>query len=457
MWSNRLPWISVWWLPVLMTMIGASAAAEGGAEPVVRQVIDVAPVWVGASAGYCLLTHGDKQFIAFYDDNRQMTVASRSLDSVKWQFARVGEFVLWDNHNYVTMAIDDNGDIHLSGNMHCHPLRYFQTSKPLDITTFQRREHLVGDLEDQCTYPVFMRGPDNAFLFHYRIGYSGNGNEVYDVYDAKTRTWRRLLDKNLTDGEDQRNAYFDGPILGPDGMYHLLWVWRERPSAADTNHDLSYARSRDLVHWENSRGEPVALPMTIETCEIVDPVPIKGGMINGNNHVGFDSHNNVVIAYHKFDADGNTQIYCARVEDGAWKIRQVTDWDVPWNFGGGGSIPFLVRVGRGEWVDGVGFVLPFSHFKYGSGRLVLDEQTFKIIDTLPPVRELLAEVYKLRTTGFEGMQVNLRGDSGSSDDPNVRYFIRWEAMGANRDQPREGELPAPTMLQLYEVTPASGQ
>jgi len=42
------------------------------------------------------------------------------------------------------------------------------------------------------------------------------------MWNAKERQWKRLLDKPLTDGRGQMNAYMQGPLLGPDGMYHLL-------------------------------------------------------------------------------------------------------------------------------------------------------------------------------------------------------------------------------------------
>ena len=48
--------------------------------------IPVEPIWLGTSVGYCLLTHENHQFIAYYDANRQMTVAQRSLDSKDWTF-----------------------------------------------------------------------------------------------------------------------------------------------------------------------------------------------------------------------------------------------------------------------------------------------------------------------------------------------------------------------------------
>src|SRR5262249_39649324 len=154
-------------------------------------------------------------------------------------------------------------------------------------------------------------------IFFYRDGESGNGNHIFDVYDLASRTWRRLLGTPLTDGEGLRNAYPVGPIQGPDGYWHLVWVWRESPDAS-TNHDLSYARTRDLLHWESGAGQTLTLPIRLATSDIVDPVPSGGGMINNNTKVGFDSQNRPVIAYHKYDASGNTQLYNARFENGRW-------------------------------------------------------------------------------------------------------------------------------------------
>ena len=65
-----------------------------------------------------------------------MTVGVRKLDSDKWHFVKLPERVGWDSHNSITMTPDDDGHLHLSGNMHCVPLIYFRTKKPLDIDTF---------------------------------------------------------------------------------------------------------------------------------------------------------------------------------------------------------------------------------------------------------------------------------------------------------------------------------
>ena len=238
--------------------------------PTVAESIDVAPVWSGHPVGFALLTHRDRQYIAYYDADRRMTVASRTLDSTVWNRQTLPETVGWDSHNYVTMAVDAQGHLHVSGNMHNVPIVYFRTTTPGDVTTLARVTSLVGREEKRCTYPAFFTGPKGEFIFTYRDGGSGNGNQIYNRYDADTEQWSRLLDKPLLDGEGERNAYVSRPTRGPDGFWHIVWVWRDTPDAA-TNHDVSYARSRDLVHWERSDGTPLSLPITVAPARSSTP------------------------------------------------------------------------------------------------------------------------------------------------------------------------------------------
>ena len=42
---------------------------------------DVAPVTAGFPVRFCLLTDGNRQYVAYYDADHQMTIASRMLDS----------------------------------------------------------------------------------------------------------------------------------------------------------------------------------------------------------------------------------------------------------------------------------------------------------------------------------------------------------------------------------------
>jgi hypothetical protein len=359
------------------------AARAAAGTPRVTRVLEVAPVWSGHPVGFDLVTRGEHQFIAFYDAQRRMTIASRTLPADRWQFQRLPSTLGWDSHNFVALAIDDEGYLHVAGNMHVSPLVYFRSTTPWDITTLEPVHRMVGREERRCTYPQFFQGPGGALLFTYRDGVSGNGNQVYNVYDPKAHAWRRLLDGPLTDGEGVRNAYFEGPMRGPDGLFHLVWVWRETPDCV-TNHDLCYARSRDLVHWENGAGRPLTLPIRLNTGEVVDPVPVHGGMPNSCEHLGWDSQQRPVITYYKFAANGLTQACAARLEDGRWVIRQLTDWDYRWDFHGGGTIVFEIHLGAVRPAGPGRLQLDFRHVKHGTGRLILDETSLRRLDTIPP-------------------------------------------------------------------------
>jgi hypothetical protein len=420
---------------VRFALAASMALACAAQDLTVARVIDIAPVWAGHPVGFALLTHKDRQYVAFYDAGRRMTVAARALDSDRWDMVRLPSQVGWDSHNSITMTFDRAGCLHLSGNMHVAPLVYFRTAKPYDIHTFERLA-MTGKDETRCTYPHFLRNGAGDLIFTYRDGKSGDGNQIYNIYDEQSRTWQRLIDRPFTDGEGHRNAYFVGPTSGPDGWFHLIWTWRESPDCA-TNHDLSYARSKDLVHWETSVGKPLALPITLATAEIIDRVPVHGGMINGNTKIGFDSRKRVVVSYHKFDSRGFTQIMNARLEPGGWKIYQTSDWEYRWDFGGGGSIPFEIRL------SGVRNARQeFEHAKYGAGVWKLDEETLRPLATLPRERQWPAELDKVQS-GFPGMRVHVQRDG--------RYLLRWETLGENRDRPRTGPLPDAGMMRIYEL------
>jgi hypothetical protein len=430
----------------------AASTLSARAEPAsatVEQVIEVAPVWSGHPVRFALLTHPPHQYVAFYDAERQMTVGSRRLDSDAWKLVRLPSRVGWDSHNYLTMALDDGGHLHLAGNMHCVPLVYFRTTAPHDVTTLRRVEAMVGRNERRCTYPRFLHNPEGELVFTYRDGSSGNGDQIWNVYDRGTTTWRRLLDEPLFSGRGKMNAYFVGPVQDGDGVYHVCWVWRDTPDCA-TNHDLCYARSRDLVEWQTSDGRPLDLPITIDNAEIVDPVPAGGGMINGNTKVGFDTRGRPILSYHKFDAQGKTQLYNARREADGWTIYQTSDWDYRWAFQGGGTIRFEIGLGPVTVEPGGSLIQAYRHAKHGSGRWKLDEKTLQPTGPAPPRPRLPAQLRKLQSDR-PGMGVRTASDLGESGEAGARYLLRWETLPSNRDRPRPGDPPPPSMLRLYKL------
>ena len=424
--------------------------ALGAAPLVAAEPLDIAPVWAGHPVGFALLTRDQQQLVAFYDADRRMTIGARPLGQSHWQLVRLPSQLGWDSHNYVTMAVDTAGRIHVSGNMHCQPLVYFRTERPGDITSFRNVPTMVGRNEKHCTYPRFLQGPGGELIFTYRDGRSGSGDQYCNVYDAKAKAWRRLMESPLFSGGGKMNAYFIGPEQDKSGVFHICWVWRDTPDCA-TNHDLCYARSKDLMRWETSDGRPLSLPITLATAEVVDPVPAGGGMINGNTRIGFDAENRPVISYHKLDARGKAQLFSARREPGAWHIYQTSDWDYRWVFQGGGTIRFEIHVGPVVAGQDGSLTQTWQHVKYGSGNWKLDPQTLKPVGKAPPRRSGLPKGFSRVESTWPGMEVRTAADLGVEDNPKVRYVLRWETLPSNRDRPRSGPLPPPTMLRLYQL------
>lgn len=428
----------------------AAAVAQVGpaSEPTVVEAVEVSRVWSGHPVGFDLVTRGDRQFVAYYDENRTLTVAERTLGTKTFRAAKLPTTVGWDSHNDIVLAVDDGGFLHVAGNMHSSPLTYFRSTRPLAIDSLVRQPAMVGRDEASCTYPTFFRALDGALIFMYRAGSSGNGNHIFNRWDQAGR-WQRLLDTPLTDGQGQRNAYPVGPVQGPDRRLHLVWVWRDTPDAA-TNHDLSYAVTRDLRSWTTAAGRALSLPITLARSDVVDPVPARAGMINNNTKIGFDSKGRTIVSYHKYDAAGRTQLYNARFEGTRWVVYQTSQWDYRWAFGGNGTLVFEIQVEPVELLPDGRLIQRYYHAKYGgSGAFVLDEATLRAVASIPPPRTVPAALSQVTST-TPGMEVRVRHDSGVSPTPGVQYVLRWETLPSNRDQAR-ATVPPPSRLVLYGI------
>jgi hypothetical protein len=420
------------------------ASTEGAPR---LEKVDVAPVWSGHPVRFALETTEDHQYVAFFDPQRTMTVAKRRLGSPHWEFSTLPSSVSWDSHNYLVLAVDNHGFVHVSGNMHGDPLVYFRSAAAHDISRFDR-PRMVGTLEKRVTYPQFLEGADGTLYFQYRHGKSGAGVRIFNRYDVDSKSWSRLLTRPLLDGGGEMSAYLSGPVVGPDDYFHLVWVWRDSPWG-DTNHDISYARSHDLVNWEDVEGRSLRTPLLPQTPGVVvDPVPSGQGLAGIAFGVGWDTAKRPVVSYCKYDSEGVSQEYNARWEEGEWRIYQASEWKYRWDLQKTGSLAAEISVTPIE-VDGSGrLIQSFDHPEQGRGRWILEEETLEPIGTLeePAVLRALRKV----ESPFPRMEVR-----ELIFDRRGEYFLRWETLPVNRDRARKPPYPAPTMLRVHR-RPAFG-
>ncbi len=421
------------------------AACLPAAEIVQRERLDVGRAWAGHPLDFALVTKGSHQFVAWYDTARRLTVSHRQLPATTWTKSVLPTTVGWDSHNGIALAVDDSGYVHVSGNMHNVPLIYFRSTRAWDISAFTA-PGMTGSREASVTYPVFVAAPDGRLFFQFRDGGSGNGTTLWNVYSPATRKWTRVGNSGLFDGLGQSNAYPTNPVLGPDGFFHVLWMWRETP-VANTNHHLSHMRSSDLERWQSQSRSTVALPVTPNTAGVVvDPIGPGNGLINMDFGIGWDDQSRPVATYHRYDQDGASQIFNTRWENGAWVLHKTSRWSgFRWNLDLTGSLAHDIAAQPVRMEDGA----MVQRYTYRDGirrKWTLSPTDLSIVrDTLDTPPRAKAPLYELEST-FPGMEPRMLEDG--------EWTLRWETLPTNQDVARTS-YPTSTMLRLHRFSAQS--
>jgi hypothetical protein len=412
--------------------------SEEGAEDIPLVIVKetlIDSVWAANRVWFALQTVGDLQFVAYYDKNRMMTVASRKIGDDSWKKKTLPNKLRWDSHNSVAMGIDAKGYIHVAGNMHADPLNYFRSKKPYDVSSMVELNKLIGIDEESVTYPKFFYNKEGDLLFSYRSGSCGNGNILVNRFIPEQEKWERYLKKSLFEGvgeSDDRAAYHKF-VKDSEGNFHFIWIWRWTPHV-ETSHQICYATTSDLMNWKNAAGETVSLPFRPDNDKlIVDGAPSKGGMHNSRYQIILTPDNEPVVGYVKYDEDELTQFYLARFVDNQWISKKISDWNFRWIFlhppaGSdermtiGGSFQFA-----GFSDDGF-LAIDWETETGNSGRYIIDTKTLDHVDKAVTVKSEYPDELFGKMTDDPEMSVRMIYDSGESPDKNIKYVLKWESM-----------------------------
>ncbi len=283
-----------------------------------------------------LVTHGDRQYTAFYNADGQMVLGARRLGSAEWELhvTQYGGNVT-DAHNVISLGVDGDGVLHVAWDHHGHPLHY---ARAVEAGSLELGEMMpmAGTEEGKVTYPEFCSLPDGDLIFAYRDGSSGNGNMVLNRFDNENDTWSRVQ-SSLIDGERERNAYWQ-MCADSEGGLHVSWVWRETYNV-ETNHDLCYAYSPDGgVSWFRSdRKSEYALPITAGNAEYVCLIPQNSELINQTSMACDDATRPYIASYWR-DAESEVPQYRLVYFDGReWRQQQLGLRKTPFSLSGAGS------------------------------------------------------------------------------------------------------------------------
>ena len=282
-----------------------------------------------------IVTHNNHQYISYYDAQGWLTIGKRKVGSQKWEIARSQyKGNVRDAHNVISMMIDGKGYIHISFDHHGNKLNYCRSVKPESLILGDK-EAMIGDNENDVTYPEFYKLPCGDLLFAYRSGASGRGNLVLNRYILKEKRWVRVQDV-LIDGENKRNAYWQ-LYVDKSGIIHLSWVWRET-WMVETNHDMCYARSKDGgKSWEKSDGSKYQLPINAANAEYAWHIPQNHELINQTSMSADSKGNPYIATYWRDSNDSIPQFRMIWNENGKWHCDIVGKRVTPFSLKGGGT------------------------------------------------------------------------------------------------------------------------
>jgi hypothetical protein len=296
-----------------------TAPAEGPSPDIARSV-EIDKVWSGSRVSFGVIHVRDTTYVAYYDAGRQLSVASVEDRTGIIRRKRLPiTYTGWDTHNYISLAMDSSGYLHVSGNMHASPLVYFVSSRPADVTSLTRAT-MIGTEEKRVTYPTFLSLADARLLFLYRDGVAGDGAWFVNVLEHGR--WRRLLDRPLFAGTDANgpvSAYPSEFTPFPDGSVHVVVMWR-RPGDVARNFSITHHKTYDFASWQRADGKIDALPLGPDTGDLIDNPGENAGLLN-THHLAVSPSGKAAVTYTKYARDGRNGFYLATPARQDWRIE----------------------------------------------------------------------------------------------------------------------------------------
>lgn len=94
-----------------------------------------------------IVTHGNTQYISYYDAEGWLMLGKRRLGTGEWILHRTQyKGHVKDAHNIISMMVDGDGYLHLSFDHHGHKLNYCRSIAP-DTLVLGDKEPMIGNEE----------------------------------------------------------------------------------------------------------------------------------------------------------------------------------------------------------------------------------------------------------------------------------------------------------------------
>jgi len=359
---------------LLVVLVVLAATASEAADADVWKEIAIGNAWGGTDVKFDAVANEEFAYVAFYDENRVLTLARVALKTGEVDQASLKRvFGGFDSHNEIRLHEDHFGRLHLAADMHASPLVYGTMSFGATPNDFTLTNSMTGFAEAEVSYPRFHDLADGTLVFVYRDGRSG---------DASTRIkfneegrWRDLSAPLFAGRSGKRHfsAYFSDIEKGPDGKFHLSWLWR-LSSDVSTNCDINYASSPDFKRWKTLSNERLDTPISIDSRATAIRISVGHGLQNPPA-LSFDRAGKPMLVYVANDTEGIAQVFVATPDgESAWTTKSVTHWIDRVDVKGAGTRPKFIRYSKIQLRPDGGYILPIYHEGIGSCQLTLSEQ-----------------------------------------------------------------------------------
>ena len=270
-------------------------------------------------------------YIAYYRPNGYLTVYSRNFLTGVVAESQKTVLRTGDDHEWISMIIDDDGCMQIMCNCHASALYYLYGSVS-DIDDIAISDKLSWN---KATYPNFIKNGSDLFATFRDMASNGGRWKVYrfdysnKTYSTTTNEWICDGTKNGTASQNPDSAcpYWEQWVIDKEnGWYYNAFCWRDTTDAV-SNHDICFIKTQDFQTFYNYKGEQLTLPITINNKNLcmVKFIPTGHHLLNQTGIRTLLVNGNPVIIYGADDDKGNTNIFMVSFENGECKTRMLTN------------------------------------------------------------------------------------------------------------------------------------
>lgn len=271
-----------------------------------------------------IVTFAGKTHVAWLDSSSEgFRVCIRSLDlgTGRWsETYTIGE--AQDNHGGPALTVDGDGYLHVIYYAHHHPVRYRKSLAPNDASRWSEYIPFGRDL----TYPALLCAKDGTLILTARRSYEEKPWELELWRKAPEGEWERqgaLLRSrhgvysqfaaSLAWGADRKTIHLATRI------YEMPAGERDQPVTT-----VGYMKSDDGgMRWTKSDGEPVSLPGTADTLDVIASGRGREGRILNAGSLAVGPDGLPYVPYSVRVEDSSVAYLASPYGDGKWRHREL--------------------------------------------------------------------------------------------------------------------------------------